>query len=489
MFSACDSFFRKAPALLYGLALYLGFSLGLGQTEPLVFAAPLFVLAQKRRLALILLILAAAGFAQVYYQFPKKDSTDGTAHITISSLKPYNGNFSQGVIYSGSVKWMFQSGEVVAKNIPVTLKSSHRHPADSDYLVRGTLKKNQFGSYSFFPKKGQKWEPVAGTWSLAGWRYRLKMNLKTMIESRFSQKKAAAFLSGIATGIFDDTAMVHEFSRFGLQHIMAISGFHFALAALFLSMTLKFLLREKTAAKAVVLLLTSYFMFLGTSPSIFRAWIMATIYFAGILIDKQSRPLNSLGIAAIIILLADPLCCRHLGFQFSFLVTASILAFHQPMDSLLQQFFRKRPQAELLAMDRLNQHGYILSCLLRQSLALMLAVQVSAAPLILFTMHKFPLMSLVYNLFFPFLVSLSVFLLILGLLTGLPPIHNLNGAYTEFVLNLVYRLPSNFDYWVRIDVFSPFLLAAYFSFLLIAAILARQRLEENRQEKRDFAYL
>ncbi len=109
----------------------------------------------------------------------------------------------------------------------------------------------------------------------------------------------------------------------------------------------------------------------------------------------------------------------------------------------------------------------------------MLAVQISAAPLILFITHKFPLMSLPYNLFFPFLVSISIFLLILGLLTGFPSIHQLNSSYTEFVLNLTYGLPTSFDYWVRIDHFPAFLLVFIYCLLFLAAIYSRQWLESR----------
>ncbi len=57
-------------------------------------------------------------------------------------------------------------------------------------------------------------------------------------------------------------------------------------------------------------------------------------------------------------------------------------------------------------------------------------------------------MGLVYNLFFPLLMSLSMLLLVAGLLISIIfpwlaiEIHALNEQYTQYLLNFAFNLPN-----------------------------------------------
>ena len=92
-------------------------------------------------------------------------------------------------------------------------------------------------------------------------------------------------------------------------------------------------------------------------------------------------------------------------------------------------------------MDSWDRHGLCLLHFLRQGLALGIAVNLAALPLTLYHFHKFPLSGLLYNLFFPPMVSISLFLVAAAAGVGLAfPwlaswIHSLNAAYTSFLLN------------------------------------------------------
>ena len=77
-----------------------------------------------------------------------------------------------------------------------------------------------------------------------------------------------------------------------------------------------------------------------------------------------------------------------------------------------QKMFRTRSLSKITEMHWLDQHAYCLLYYLRQGLALALAVNLVAMPITFFYFQKFPLMSLFYNLFFPFLVSFSMLLLL-----------------------------------------------------------------------------
>lgn len=311
------------------------------------------------------------------------------------------------------------------------------------------------------------------------WRASAKESIKQRILHAIADPHTAAFLSGIATGEFDDRILAFELGRFGLQHIMAISGLHFAILAAILGFLLRLFLSYRIAAAVLLAILSAYFVFLGPSPSVTRAWTAIAIGLCGLLAGKRSSGLNALGIALLLAALLDPFSASYIGFQFSFAVTAAILMWHAPCDALMQRLFAKRRLSEIADMGRPDQHGYCVLFFLRQALALGLAVNLAALPLTLYHFHKFPLMSLVYNLFFPFLISLSMLLLIIAFIAApIAPfiatmLHVINERYTQFILNFAFNMPSAFDWTIRVHDIPIEVLALYLSSLFICSIFVK----------------
>jgi len=490
--SSFATFWTQHPALLYGLAFAFGISLALEHfwiLVPMIIMGITLIQCPYRLALFSLVIVSAICFFQLTTKLPPDEPIEGTAQIRLSSVKPYHTAFRKGSIIQGTLVSFVprNSSKPIAQNIPFSLKTGPSCPkANCDYIIRATLRHRNY----LFPKKGVPWQSVPNTWSLAEWRFQNKQALRHFIDKQMAHPKAASFLSGMATGLFDDNTLYSELSRFGLQHIMAISGFHFALVALILSFGLNCFLPEKKASIALVALMTLYFIFLGASPSILRAWIMATVYFLGKILEKQSKALNSLGAALIVVLVIDPLTLTTIGFQFSFLVTSSILLFTAPIESSLRIVLKKRPLSELIHMNLINQHGYLAVNALRQILALTLSVQIVVIPLALYWFQKFPVMSLLYNTFFPFLASLSLVLLLIGL--GAPFagfIHTINSYFTDWMLNLAYRLPMSLDIWIRVQEIPLSLLVVYLCGLFAGGIYIKIIYSEAQRERSELAYL
>lgn len=515
---AFQRFWKQHPAMLYGLALLLGFSSALnwnwGLLAPMIaMGLPLFFPASYRReglcirLALaLLLLLGAFGFAKAYYQFPNLplEGVPGTAHIKIASVSSKSSSFGKRWSYRGTLSAFepenISDNEIKPSQIPISVSLPQsieitRPPANGAYRVYGRLKETAPGNYTFLVSKDTPWYPVEGSFSLAEWRFHAKQKVSSYIYSHIPGYRAATFLAGIATGDFDDRLMAFEFSRFGLQHIMAISGFHFAIIAAILSILLRLVLSKRKGTLFLIFLLSSYFVFLGCGPSIMRAWITILIALMSFIVEKRGLGVNSLGVALLAVLLMDPLLCRHMGFQFSFVTTAAILLFFPGFDLAMQWIFPKRPLSQMIEMDGLNQHGYCILTFFRQALALTAAVNIIALPMMLFYFQKFPLLSLVYNLFFPFLVSIAMLLLLLGLLfsLGIPllgsAIHTLNGYYTQFVLNFTYNMPTSLDFTWRVPVFSLELLLFYLTFIFVTGIYLRYVLDHRQEQLQDLSFI
>lgn len=496
--STLETFWRQHPALLYACALLLGLYSALFWNPTLLL--PIFLIfypfiffrdwsGSSLRLFLALLIMIFSFFYAVHnYHLPKldKEHVEGLASIKITSIEPSRTRFATTWRYKGLLEAFIPyknplSSQLLAKNIRFHM-SLPREPTEEPpqlgnaYILHASLQEIAVGTYILKPKKDEQWQLLDTGWSLLHWRRHAKQTVTNYIHNHISNTIAANFLAGIATGNFDDYHLLSSFSRFGLLHIMAISGFHFAILSGILLFFLRFFLSYRWVAIILALFTTCYFLFLGCNPSVVRSWITILVVLIGNLLQKSGSALNSLGLAMLVILLFDPLDCASIGFQLSFLITAAILFFYPIVSKLLQKLWKKRRLSEMIFMDGTNQHGYIILTWLREGLALILAVHIIAFPITLYYFQKFPWMSLLYNMFFPFLVSISMILLIIGcFFFWCAPIaeffHYLNDYFTQFTLNLVLNIPTTVDFFLRVDKIPTYFMIGYLTLTFLVGIL------------------
>ncbi len=478
MKSSSNYFLERHPALYFSLMALCGAYAAFLQT--MWVAIPLCVLLATDRhrfkygLAPFIGAMLYVHLVFVYPDLPK-EGTACTLIFSPSAVRSSQTSFGSHWLYqgTGSIKGL-------GKNFPCSLRLPKkqaviRPPATCSYLLEGILKP-PFGScYSFNVKESTPWIALKDTSSWAEWRFHIKQTVKGYISRHFRHPRTAEFLSGILTGDFEDRIMRQEFGRAGLQHIMAISGFHFAIIAAALLMILRLILPPKGAMGLLIFLLSSYFLFLGPGPSIFRAWVMSLIALSGIILEKIPAALNSLGIAIIGIILIDPSQILTLGFTFSFAVTAAILIFYSPCKELLDRFIPARPFSYIRIMPLGDQHGYVLISFVKDAIALSLAVNLVALPMTLFYFGKFPVLSLFYNVIIPFMVSLTMLLFIAGLL--FPFLHGINAIFTHFMLNLIYNLPAPLHVSFRLNIPGEWLTAYLCLVFLLGTLIMKRKAE------------
>lgn len=486
------------PALLYGISFLLGILSVLNHS--LWIFIPLLALwlpiaLGKNYISLTLSILIfSTGFfyAHSTHHLPQEKSVQGNAKIAIQSISLQHTFYGERWVYRCNIKQFVTFEGIHYSHIPCTVSipvGKPRPVGNAAYWVEGRLIQKERGQHIFKVSGKAHWIPITSSWSLAEKRFEWKKMAKSWIESHFSQPLSGSFLAGLATGEFDDHWMRQQFARFGLQHLLAISGFHFAIVAGFLSIILRFIRSQKARVSLLLFFLAAYCFFLGPQPSILRAWMMCSLTLTAFLLHKQTTALNSLGIALLLILFFDPLLSLELGFQLSFGATAAILLFYQPAREWIKSILSIRALDQVKEMKGLHQHGYLLLSFLRESLALGLAVNVFAFPLTLFYFQQFPWMSLLYNLFFPFLASLSICLLILGLLMEwIPPlaavIHGVNDYFTHFLLQLTAQIPTQLDAFLITGPFPVPLILSYLSLATLGGIFWNGK---NREEP--FAFI
>lgn len=172
---------------------------------------------------------------------------------------------------------------------------------------------------------------------LISWLYGIRRHMTTSIYRSRLSSGAKEFLNTVIVG--DDSGMTDDkritFASAGLSHVLALSGLHVGLIAMVVSLGLWPLYRigNRRAVEIVtIVVLWLYAGISGFSPSVTRAVIMATVYLVGRISQQKSSPLNSLCLAALLILLFDPGALTSVGFQLSFAAVLAIILFSESLN-------------------------------------------------------------------------------------------------------------------------------------------------------------
>ncbi|NJL92157.1 MAG: ComEC family competence protein, partial [Coleofasciculaceae cyanobacterium SM2_1_6] len=125
-----------------------------------------------------------------------------------------------------------------------------------------------------------------------------------------------------------------QFVETGLAHVLAASGFHVSLLlGVLLFLTKKY--AGKIQFMAGLLGILIFISLAGWQPSVARAGIMGFGVLLGILLDRKTKPLGSLLLAATLLLVTNPLWIWDLGFQLSFLATLGLVTTVEPITKRL----------------------------------------------------------------------------------------------------------------------------------------------------------
>ena len=135
----------------------------------------------------------------------------------------------------------------------------------------------------------------------------------------------AAMVLGDKSGL--SRQLRDEYSVSGASHVLALSGLHLGIIYFFLTLVFfrtRWRLLGQVAVLPVIWLFT---LMVGGSPSVVRAATMLSVYASIELLRRKAFSLNTLALAAIIMLVANPLSLWDISFQLSFLAVLGIQLF------------------------------------------------------------------------------------------------------------------------------------------------------------------
>jgi competence protein ComEC len=165
-----------------------------------------------------------------------------------------------------------------------------------------------------------------------------RSRISDLIDNTTGEGDKSAVLKALIIGDRNSISknLKEAFNRAGAGHVLAISGLHIGIVATvaffffkwILSYFKYFLWNGLTVKVAAILSLFPVFIYgllSGLSPSTQRAVIMVTVFLMTFLFEREHDPINTLAIAAMIILVVHPPSLFSISFQLSFIAVLAII--------------------------------------------------------------------------------------------------------------------------------------------------------------------
>lgn len=213
--------------------------------------------------------------------------------------------------------------------------------------------------------------------------WHIKTYLAALIDACYENRDASlmkAMLLGEKSGLDEEIKQLYQVN--GIIHILSISGLHISL----IGMGFYNILRKIRCPKPVTVLLSVFFMYsygvmTGMSISVFRAIVMFGFRIAAALFKRTYDMLSAMALAALFILIEQPLYLYHSGFLFSFGAIAAIGLFLPAVEENGPGISEKES-----------------GCKIWKVMSASLAVSIFTMPVYLCFYYEYPLYSLFLNL-------------------------------------------------------------------------------------------
>ncbi|MDZ7313822.1 MAG: DNA internalization-related competence protein ComEC/Rec2 [candidate division KSB1 bacterium] len=277
-----------------------------------------------------------------------------------------------------------QVGEALLLHGFLRLADGSRNPGAFDY--RAYLQAQGISALFRCRNQTPLWREKPGVWF---WWWQAVGRAKIWIDARlagFSRDQNLALLRGLLIGEREEISpeVMETFSRTGLVHILAVSGSNVGFIALIIFIVLSFLRVPRRWHLIFLLPGIVFYMYLtGAQPPVVRATIMAAVIIIGEYLERDADIYNSLGVAALVILLWQPLQLFQLGFQLTFMAVLGIAYLYRPLLFLFTRVIRTRWRPIRLTMALL---------------AVSFAAQLATLPFSVHAFGRLPVMAIFGNL-------------------------------------------------------------------------------------------
>ncbi len=258
---------------------------------------------------------------------------------------------------------------------------------------------------------GDEIERLGGGGSVA-WRvvYGVRGRLERALDYGRMSEDSRAFLKGVLLGkrraISEELEEALVYTN--TVHVLAISGLHVAIVALAVHRVFRAVFLPRWAASVLtVAVVALYAAMTGGRPSVVRASVMMGVILMAPVVRREADTLNSLALAAVVILLFRPLDVFSPGFQLSFVAAGAVVMLAPRLIEWAAERWHLRPEPGVdvpewrMPINRVALTGV-------QLLAVCVAAYVAVAPLTAFHFNRFAPLSFIPNVAVVALMGLIV---------------------------------------------------------------------------------
>ncbi len=246
-----------------------------------------------------------------------------------------------------------------------------------------------------------------------------------------------------------------QFINAGVVHVLAVSGLHVGyIILIFLFLFGRFNIYLRSILTGVGLI--CFMLITGVPPSVFRATVMAIVLLIAILSNRSTNLINSISIAAVIILIINPNEIYNPGFQLSFAAVLAIGIFLPYLNTLIEKWQVKNQFLRYLILF----------------IAVSLSAQIGTLPFTLLYFNKFSIIALFTNLIvipaIGFIIGAAIATLASSVILPFVAIYfaAANDLLVSFVLSII-KFSSNLSFaFISINNYSLFDLIIFYFFLI-----------------------
>lgn len=225
------------------------------------------------------------------------------------------------------------------------------------------------------------------------------------------------------------------YSLTGTSHIMAVSGLHVGIIAVFLYFFTFFIKNEKLKYLINSLLLIGYVVLTGLQASSIRAASIAIMIYLAIVLKKHYDIKNLLGFAIVIFILIQPEIILSVSFQFSVAAFLGIVLYTKRISDYIN--YKVNTKSDLLS-----------------NLIILISTSISAmiftSPLVAYYFNNFTLLGIISNMYAIPIISLSLILSFIVLFISFLSFE-LSFLFANSVTFLIRLLEGLNSYVVKIE--------------------------------------
>lgn len=218
--------------------------------------------------------------------------------------------------------------QILAKLHPAR---NYRDPGAFDY--EGYLRDNGISVLGWAEAKDMERLPGFSGSRIELWRTRVHASIVAKIHQLWPASQAS-LMDAMVLGeeSFLRNATRTEYQRSGTYHVLVVSGMNLSILAFAIFWALRqFRVDPAVAAITTVVVSFAYAFVVGVGPPVWRAALMLATYLGARLLYRERNMMNSIGAAALGVLIVDPHALFGASFQLTFLAVFIIAGIGSPI--------------------------------------------------------------------------------------------------------------------------------------------------------------